>query len=80
MQASAPCFQTAAEDSGADISDPGASDACSTGIFRTVDSRFHYEALDAIPSGRPFLSVVDTAAKAEIAVRMPAGRAASSGS
>jgi PAS domain S-box-containing protein len=98
MQASAPCFQTAPQNSGVDIADPGAPDACSTGIFRAVDSRFHYEALDAIPghvlildaraadkpivfanratlrdygyemsemSGRPFLSVVDTAAKTD---------------
>lgn len=97
MQATEQCFQTAPDDSGVDISDPGAPDARSTGIFRAVDSRFHYEALDAIPGhvlildarpadkpivfanratlrdygyemaemfGRPFLSVVDTAAEA----------------
>src|ERR1700734_32320 len=49
MQTTAPCFQTAPDDSGVDICDPGAPDARSTGIFRAVDSRFHYEALDAIP-------------------------------
>jgi PAS domain S-box-containing protein len=97
MQATAPSFQTAPDGSGVDVPDSGAPDAPSTGIFRAVDSRFHYEAIDAIPGhvlildartadkpivfanratlrdygyemaemlGRPFLSVVDTAANA----------------
>jgi PAS domain S-box-containing protein len=49
MQATAPYCETAPDDSGGDDADPGAPDTRSTGIFRAVDSRFHYEALDAIP-------------------------------
>jgi len=48
-EAIAPHFETASPDSAGEDSDPGAPDTRSTGIFRAVDSRFHYEALDAIP-------------------------------
>ena len=49
MQASAPYSQTEPNEAGVEISEPDAADTRCTGIFRAVDSRFHYEALDAIP-------------------------------
>jgi|SRR5215469_3487893 len=49
MQAPEPLLPTGPEGSGFGISRTARADARSTGIFRAVDSRFHYEALDAIP-------------------------------
>lgn len=53
MQATAPFFQTAPDESGAGLSELGSSDVLCTGIPRAVDGRLYCEALEMIPSVSP---------------------------